>query len=571
MSEEDKLSDVEHIKIKSRNLRGTIASALADDNLVRFSDDDEQLTKFHGFYQGYNRDTATARKKQKLDKEWEMMLRVKAPGGRLTPEKYLALDALADKYSNGSLRVTSRQGIQFHNVMKGDIHPLIKKINEEMMTTLGGCGDVVRNVVACPSPVKSAVFDAINALTLEIHRETLPKTTAYHEIWVKGEKYKPASEETRDAVDPLYGTQWMPRKFKIGICVPEDNTIDVLTNDIGLVALHDNEKIEGYNVYIGGGFGMKHNTDETYPRLASSLGFVESADAAALCKAIIKFQRDFGDRHNRQHARLKYVVEEKGDAFCKGEIEKFFGKEIAPLKDAPKLQVKDHLGWHEQGDEKLALGVPVTSGRIKDADGHNLRTALREIVAKYKTPVILMPTEDIILCDIEPVDKEDITAAFKAKNVVLKEDHLPIELWAMSCVALPTCGKALTEGERARIPIVSQVRKVLEKHNMQQEKLSVRITGCPNGCSRPYTGDIGIVGRAPGLYAMYVGGDFEGTRLSLKVADKVKVENIGAFLEPFFDAFAAGRANDNEGFGDFCCRMGMDRLCLMAAASGVVQ
>ena len=571
MSEEKKLSHVEEIKIASRGLRGDIAKTIADDSIEKFHDDDEQLTKFHGFYQGYNRDTATERKKAGLDKEWEMMLRAKLPGGRITAQQYLALDELADKFSNGTLRVTSRQGIQFHSVQKGDIYDLVHEINEAMLTTLGGCGDVVRNVMAVPSPLKVPAYQEIEATAQVISDETLPKTTGYHEIFVEGKKYEPILDETKDDVDPLYGTQWMPRKFKIAIAVPEDNTVDALTNDVGLIADYDDNGVKGYNIYIGGGFGMKHNNDKTYPRIATPLGYVSADEVVDACKAVIKFQRDHGDRGDRQHARLKYVVQEQGEDFAKEKIEEYFGKSFEPLKDLGKLEVKDHLGWHEQGDGNWYIGVPVTSGRIRDTHHeHRVRTAFREIAKIYDKPMILMPTEDVIICDVAEDEKDGVEKILRAQNVELAEDHLPVELWAMSCVALPTCGKALTEGERARVPIISTVTDALKKYGLEQERLAVRITGCPNGCSRPYVGDIGIVGRAPNIYAMFIGGDFEGTRLNYKVADMVKVDQIGDFLDPFFKAFKE-EANDNEGFGDFCHRIGEDRRKELAASSGAAK
>ncbi|GJL85304.1 MAG: sulfite reductase subunit beta [Micavibrio sp.] len=567
MTKDKKLSGVEHTKLQSQNLRGDIAQTLADDQAIKFSDDDEKLVKFHGFYQGYNRDTATARKKQKLDKEWEMMVRVKIPAGRITPEQYLALDDLADPYGNGTLRVTSRQGIQFHNVIKGNLKDLIHDVNAAMMTTFGGCGDVVRNVMADVSPVNHPIHQELVDTARKISDATLPATRSYHEIWVDGEKQKTAEEP----VDPLYGKQWMPRKFKFALTLPEDNTVDVLTNDVGLIAVVENEEIIGYNVYLGGGFGMKHNNEKTYPRIASPIGYVPKKDVMEICKASISLQRDHGDREDRQHARLKYLVEEKGVEWTKSTLDEYFGREIEDIRPLPPLQVKDHLGWHEQGDGLWYLGLPVTSGRIRDEGDEKLRSAIREVVSTFQTPLVLMPTEDVLFCNIKEDDKEKIEATFRTHNVALKEDHLPVELFAMSCVALPTCGKALAEGERARVPIVSMVTDVLKKYNLEQEKISVRITGCPNGCSRPYTGDIGIVGRAPDLYAVFVGGDFEGTRLSIKVADKVKTDNLGDFLDPFLAAFASERSKDNEGFGDFCNRLGQTRLEELAAISGVAK
>ncbi|MCC6597974.1 MAG: NADPH-dependent assimilatory sulfite reductase hemoprotein subunit [Alphaproteobacteria bacterium] len=573
MSKDDKLSEVEHIKIASRGLRGGIAATLDDESAIKFSESDEKLTKFLGFYQGYNRDTATERKKAGLDKEWEVMLRAKIPGGRLLAHQYLALDGLVDQFSNGTLRVTSRQGLQFHHVMKGNIRPLLRTINEVMLSTLGGCGDVVRNTIAVPSPVKKPMYREIEETAKALSRATLPSTGGYHELWVDGEKIDTGASAPKpeEAPDPLYGKAYLPRKFKIALAVPEDNTVDALANDIALIALHDGENIHGYNVYIGGGFGMKHNNAETYPRLASPLGSIDKADVMALCMAIIKFQSEHGDRGDRQHARMKYVVAEKGTDFCRDEIEKNFGKTLNKFEKTGPLKVIDHLGWHEQGDGRWYLGVPVLSGRIKDTDEHRIRTAFREIARIYDLPMILMPTEDVIFCDITEDDKADITTLLQHHKVPLKEDHLPAELWAMSCVALPTCGKALTEGERARVPIVKMVTDTLAKHDLEQEKIAVRITGCPNGCSRPYTGDIGIVGRAPGIYSIFLGGDFEGTRLSHKVADMVKMEQIGDFLEPFIASFAKERTNDNEGFGDFCERIGDERRKMLAAQSGAAK
>ena len=551
-------SAAEEIKTTSRQLRGAIAPTLADPDAAKLSDPDEILVKFHGVYQGFNRDTSTARKQQGLDKEWEFMVRVKLPGGRMTPAQYLALDALTDPRANGTLRITSRQGVQFHNVMKGDLAALIAGVNAGLMTTFGGCGDVVRNVTCSVSPVKNAVNDAMWALAQQIHAATLPRSTAYHEIWVGGEK--------QDIVDePLYGAAYLTRKFKIGIAAPDDNTIDVLTNDIGLLASVQDGAVVGYTLCLGGGFGCKHNKPETYPRIATPVAFVTPAQAVEACLAVVRLARDYCDRENRQHARLKYLVEEKGGAWVKATLEgpDYFGAPLAPPPPLPRIEVADHLGWHEQGGGLWYLGLPITSGRIKGP----VRDAIRSVVERFSTPLIAMPTEDLIFCDIQPADRPEIERIFRAHGVPLAEDHAPVELHAMSCVALPTCGKALTEGERAREPIINSVRAVLERHGLGQEKLTVRITGCPNGCSRPYTGDIGIVGRAPGMYAVYVGGDFAGTRLSHRVADKVKVERLGDFLEPFVGAFAAGRQGD-EGFGDFCNRIGPLKRDALAAASG---
>lgn len=550
--------NAEDIKRNSNNLRGGILKSLENPDEVKLSDDDESLIKFHGSYQGYNRDTATARKKQKLDKEWEFMVRAKLPGGRITADQYLALDKLADPRSNGTLRITSRSGIQFHNVAKGDLKPLIAEINEHMVTTFGACGDVVRNTTCNVSPVKSKVNLELQALAQKISEVTLPKSGAYHEIWVDGEKQK------IDEEDGLYKDVFLTRKFKIAIALPEDNTIDVLVNDVGLIAFTKGDEIIGYNAYIGGGFGCKHNNPNTYPRIATPIAFVKPDDAVDFCLAVIKVLRDYGDRENRQHARLKYLVEEKGDSWMLEKIATYFNGNISTARETPKLNVKNHMGWHEQGDGLLYLGLPITSGRIKNG----IRDAIREVEEEFRFPLIAMPTEDLIFCDVKETDKAKIEEIFKRHKVSMAQDHTPLEINAMSCVALPTCGKALTEGERARIPIIASIQKKLEEYGLGNERIGVRITGCPNGCSRPYTGDIGIVGRAPNIYSIYLGGDFEGTRLSYRVADKVKMENIPDFLEPFFEAFSKGR-NQGEGFGDFCDRIGAFKRDSLSAKSAV--
>jgi len=549
-------SAAEEIKTTSHQLRGGIAAALADPALPRLSDDDEVLLKFHGSYQGYNRDTATARKKQKLDKEWEFMVRVKLPGGRMTPSQYLALDALADPHSNGSLRITSRQGVQFHCVRKGNLKPLIAGINAAMITTFGACGDVVRNVT-CFAPARTPVNAAMEPLAQALHAATLPRSTAYHEIWADGVKQDIVEE-------PLYKDAYLTRKFKIGIAAPDDNTIDVLTNDLGLLARVEGGGIQGYTLCLGGGFGCKHNKPETYPRMATPIAFATPDRVVEAALAVVALLRDHGDRENRQHARLKYVVEERGPEWIKAILDSYLDTPLAPPPPLPRIEVADHFCWHDQGDGLLYFGLPVTSGRIKGAT----RAAIRELVERFHTPLIAMPTEDLIFSDIAPEDQAAVEDVFRAHGIPLAADHAPVDLHAMSCVALPTCGKALTEGERAREPIIAAIKAEMERHGLAREKLSVRITGCPNGCSRPYTGDIGIVGRAPGMYAVYVGGDFSGTRLSYRVADKVQVDYIASFLSPFFAAFAKDRL-DGEGFGDFCHRVGpLTRDTLAARGAG---
>jgi sulfite reductase (ferredoxin) len=555
------VSKAEAIKQQSRGLRGNLARDLAD-TATPFDNACYSLLKFHGIYHGYDRDTATERKQRGDSKLWQFMVRVRIPGGRLTADQYLALDGLADRYANGSLRVTTRQSIQFHGVVKPGLQAAIGEINRALLTTLAACGDVVRTVTTVPAPLRDPVHRRLEDDARLLSSHLLPKTGAYHEIWVDGEKVT----ENEPAPDPLYGERYLPRKFKIGLAIPEDNTIDVLTNDLGIVALFENDKLAGYNFFLGGGHGMTHNKPETYPRLASPVAFVEPDDLLDAAAAVVRLHRDFGDRGNRRHARLKYVIAERGEEWARERLSEDLGKKLAPCRPMPDFAVPDHLGWHGQGDGRLYLGVPVASGRIVDDDRVRLRTALREIVAEFGCDPILMPSQDIILSEIAPADRDAITARLRAHGVRLAEDMLPVERWALACPALPSCGLALTEAERVQGDIVGAIAARLRRWGLEQERLSIRITGCPNGCARPYSGDIGIVGRVPGSYSLYIGGDFEGTRLNQAIAERLDIAGLADALDPLFALFAASRRPD-EGFGDFCHRIGI--FALQQVVAGV--
>src|SRR6266566_5682677 len=396
----DTISKAEAIKQQSRQLRGHLARDLAD-TAHPFDKTGYSLLKFHGIYQGYDRDSATERKQRGDDKVWQFMVRVRIPGGRLTADQYLALDDLADRYANGSLRVTTRQSIQFHGVLKPGLKAAIAAINEALLTSLAACGDVVRTVTTVPAPIRDPVHQRLEDDARGLSTHLLPKTGAYHEIWVDGEKVTPEEEP----VDPLYGERYLPRKFKIGLAIPGDNTIDVLTNDLAIVALFEGDTLAGYNFLLGGGHGMTHNKPETYPRLATAVAFVEPDDLLAAAAAVVRLHRDWGDRGNRRHARLKYVIAERGEEWARERLSEDLGKPLEPCRPMPPFQVPDHLGWHEQGDGKLYLGVPVASGRIVDGEGSRLRSALREIVTRFAVNPILMPSQDIILSDIEPLSR----------------------------------------------------------------------------------------------------------------------------------------------------------------------
>ena len=546
------LSKAENIKKESNYLAGKIAEQLQNSSSL-FEENEVQLLKFHGTYQQYNRDTATELKQKGLEKEFYFMIRTKIPAGLLTSKQYIEMDDLTNEFSDPSLRITTRQTIQFHGVLKGNLKKIINTVSTMLLSTYGACGDVVRNVTTIAAPINDQIHNQLRQDALKISSHFLPSSTSYGQIWINGDKYEYSDKEKKE---PIYGKLYLPRKFKIGITIPEDNSVDVLTNDIAIFLIFKNNQILGYNIAIGGGLGMTHNKPETFPYLAKPLLFCNPLDLIQVLEQIVKIQRDYGDRTNRKHARLKYLVAEEGTKWFKRLIEYKLNKNFDnPLK-LNNLKVIDHLGWHEQGDGKWYTGIFISSGRIIDNKNKKIKTGLRNIIKKFNPSVTLSTDQNIILGNINEKDRNIIDQLLKQYSIVKKKIS-KVDRWFLACPALPTCGLALSEAERVRDEIIRKVDEILLKHNLQDEKFSIRITGCPNGCARPYAGDIGIVGRAPNLYALYSGGDFEGTRLNKKILDKVSYQDLTQALEQIFLLFKDQR-KDNEPLGDFCNRVGTD-------------
>jgi sulfite reductase (ferredoxin) len=552
-------SGVETLKQASRLLRGTLADELAAGG-TQVSEDAYNLLKFHGTYEQHDRDTATALKQQGLEKDYSFMVRVRMPGGVLTASQYLALDALADRFGNATLRITSRQGIQFHGVVKDNLKAAIAGINATLLTTMAACGDVARNVMTTPAPRRDAVHRRLAADADMLSRALVPQSRAYHQIFLDE-----APDDDLVENEPLYGPTYLPRKFKIALATPADNTVDVLTNDLGLIALFEGDTLIGYNIAVGGGLGMTHNRPDTYPRLASLVGFVPPERLLATVHAVIALHRDHGDRTDRKRARLKYVVDALGLDRIREILAETLGGPLAPARPMPAFAVPELLGWHPQGDGRWWVGVPVPSGRIADVENLRLRTALREAVRRFGAAPVMTPQQDVLLADIAAEDRAALDALLRAHGVTPAENLTPLARWAMACPALPTCGLALAEAERVRDPIVADIAALLHRHGLAGERISLRITGCPNGCARSYAGDIGLVGRVPGAYAIFVGGDFEGTVLSFKLFERVRQADIAATLAPIVAAFAAARL-PGEAFGAFCRRHGETALLAMAEA-----
>jgi sulfite reductase (NADPH) hemoprotein beta-component len=542
-----KLTRNEGLKANDPLLAGTILQTLRDPALDRFSEDDYEFLKFHGIYQQDDRD------KRKTGKQYIFMVRGRLPGGALTPSVYLGFDHLCEAYGNNTLRITTRQGFQFHGVTKGKLGPFMKGLNEAMATTLAACGDVNRNVMAAPTPATSPVVDRIQRHAKEVSNALLPRTRAYHQIWVEGTELKLTDEDTH-FVDPLYGKSYLPRKFKVAFAIPPLNDIDIFTNDCGFIAIVEQGKLAGYNLIAGGGMGMTHNNAQTYPRLADVIGFIPPDRVIDTAKGVVTIHRDFGDRTNRKHARLKYVLAERGVKWFRQELEQRLGFKFEEARPFEFTRQGDVYGWHEQFDGNLFLGLFVENGRIKDVGAYRLKTGLRRVAEEFKPALRLTPSQNILLVDVPPAQREGITRLLAEHGVPVENQASVIRRASIACPALPTCGLALAESERAMPGILDRIENMLAELGLQDEEIIIRMTGCPNGCARPYTAELSLVGKAPGKYQLYVGGNQAGTRLTELFRENIKADNIAEELRPWFSRFAKERLGA-ERFGDFCQRV----------------
>ncbi len=541
----------EAIKLASRGLRGGIGAGLQNDS-PHFGEDDVQLLKFHGSYQQDDRDQRRARRDSEAGKAYQFMVRARIPGGVLTSAQYLAIDRLASEYGNGSLRFTTRQGIQLHGVVKGDLQRTIRGINDAMLSTLAACGDVNRNVMACPAPAPNAAYAQIAGFANAIAERLAPRTRAYHELWLDGERVE-APE-----IEPVYGPTYLPRKFKIAVASPGDNCVDVFTQDLGFVAHVAGERLEGFTVVAGGGMGATHGKAETFPRLATPLCFAKPDEVLDVAEAVVTAYRDFGDRRNRKHARLKYVVEELGIAWLRQEV----SKRISFWPDDPRPvrfdRSDDHLGWHRDAGGAWYFGLCVGNGRVSDREGSPLRSALRELAARFEVGFRITGQQNVLLTGIAGAQRSAFDAALRRFGIDADPGTLGIARYAMACPALPTCGLAVAEAERALPGVLELLESELAALGLQDEVVAVRMTGCPNGCARPRMADIGIVGRSSDLYDLFVGGNAANTRLNLLFAKGVKRTEIAAVLRPALERWRAER-HPAESFGDFAARLPLAR------------
>ncbi|MEJ0000280.1 MAG: NADPH-dependent assimilatory sulfite reductase hemoprotein subunit [Verrucomicrobiota bacterium] len=543
------LSPNETIKSHSHLLRGTIARDLADRSTGAISEENAQLTKFHGLYLQDDRDQRAALKKAGKEKAFSFMLRVRLPGGRATPQQWLVLDRLSEEFASPSLRLTTRQTFQFHGVLKGNVKLLIQGMHAALLDSIAACGDVNRNVMASPNPERSPLLQQVYDQARAWSEFALPKTQAYHEIWLDDEMVAGGEPES----EPMYGATYLPRKFKTAFALPPVNDVDIFSQDLGYIAIVEDGKIVGYNVTVGGGLGMSHGNEETYPRLADLLGFIPVDKVIPVGEAVLTTQRDHGDRTNRKHARLKYTIEDRGVDWFRGEVEKRSGVTFAPARAFHFETIEDPHGWHPGVDGKWFYGLHILSGRIRDHEGWPMKTALREIAQIHTGDFRLTPSQNLSIAGVTDEQKPKIDAILAKHGLSAENKRSRLRLNALSCVALPTCGLALAESERILPDLLEKFETVLDEAGLRDDAISLRVTGCPNGCARPYLGEIGFVGKAPNKYALYLGAKYNGTRLNRLVAPSVSLDDGVKLVAPIIRRYAKERLQGEE-FGDFCER-----------------
>jgi sulfite reductase (NADPH) hemoprotein beta-component len=549
MSEE--LSRAERIKEASDYLRGTLAEGMAEEVTGAITEADQQVVKFHGMYLQDDRDLRGERRRKKMEPAFAFMIRVRVPGGVLTPSQYLTLDEVGRLYAGNTMRLTTRQTIQVHGVIKSNLKATMAHIDSALLTTVAACGDVNRNVLCNPNPYQSRAHAAALEIARTLSDHLLPRTPAYREIWLDGEKIAGGENEV---IEPIYGATYLPRKFKIAVAVPPSNDVDVFAHDLGYIAILDEKgDIAGYNVTVGGGMGMTHGEPQTYPRTADVMGFCQQAQALAVAEAVVTVQRDWGDRSDRKHARLKYTLEDRGlDAF-RAEVERRSGVTLGSPKPFTFTSTGDRYGWTEGEDGRSHLTLFIENGRVKDAPDAAIFTGLRRIVQIHDGDIRLTPNQNIIIANVAPAKRVEIEALVEAHGLTSRASALRRN--AMACVSLPTCGLALAESERYLPSLVTALEECLASNGLADDEIVIRMTGCPNGCARPYLAEIGLVGKGPGRYNLYLGAAFDGSRLSKLYAESVDHNGILGKLSPLFAAYAAER-RPGERFGAFVIRAG---------------
>ncbi len=560
-----KLSPVETIKIESQFLLGTIGEEIAAD-VDHFDKNNLQLLKFHGTYQQDNRDDRSSAKATGGGKAYSMMVRLRIPGGRITSNQMLSMLDLCEQLGNSTMKITTRQTIQLHGILKEDLRPTIKRINELALSTLAACGDVNRNIMCCPAKRNDGIHAEMEQLTDQLTEALAPRTPAYHELWVTDLESGEKTQHSGGEVEPLYGPTYLPRKFKMGIALPEDNCIDIYTQDVGFLAVVRDGKFIGYNVLAGGGMGRTPSAAKTFPALAKRMAFCKPDQAVDVAQAILKVQRDNGNREDRKVARMKYLIHDWGIERFRAEVEKYLGKSLPDCTEDDVTGFDDHMGWQEQGDGKWSYGWNIENGRLYDSDAIQLKAALRAVCREFKTEIRMTGHQSVIFTDISEGDKPKLIGLIQQHGAATTEETSTVRRWSMSCVALPTCGLAITESERRLPSIIDALELPLAKLGLDKERFTIRMTGCPNGCARPYNADLALVGKAKDKYTVFVGGGWLGNRLGFIYKDLVADDTVVDEIIAIFAAFKANRV-DQESLGEFCTRVGAEDLAVMAAAA----
>ena len=548
---EKKLSANEGIKANSNYLRGTIAEGLADQSTGSLSDDDQQLIKFHGSYQQDDRDLRSERRKHKLEKAYSFMIRIRVPGGVATPAQWLETDRLSGQFGNGTIKLTTRQAFQLHGVIKSNLKRTVKEINQAAMDTIAACGDVNRNVMCNPNPYQSEVHAEILRAAQEISDHLTPKTRAYHEIWLDGEKVESSEAEE----EPIYGKTYLPRKFKITIAVPPSNDVDLYANDLSFIAIVEDGKLVGYNVAVGGGMGMTHGNEATFPRLADVIGFCTPEQVIAVSENVVKVQRDYGDRSDRKHARLKYTIQDRGVEWFQAELAKYLGYALAPVRPFVFEHNGDRYGWVDADGGKSHLTLFIEGGRVVDREGLSLRTGLREIAKIHDGDFRLTANQNLVIANISKESRAKIERLLQDHGIQASQETSGLRRNALACVSLPTCGLALAEAERYLPELLGKLEESIEQAGLRHDAITIRMTGCPNGCARPFLAEIGFVGRGPDKYNVYLGGGHAGQRLSKLYRANVLGGDIPGLLSPVIGRYAKER-QQGERFGDYVIRAG---------------
>lgn len=551
-------SPVEGIKLRSNFLRGTLVESLADTATGALAEDDTQLSKFHGFYQQDQRDFRDERRRQMLEPDYQFMIRCRVPGGVCTPSQWLALDDIARTHANGTLRLTTRQAFQLHGVIKRELKATIRAINASLLDSIAACGDVNRNTMVTPLPESSAVHRRVYADAVAASAHLLPRTTAYHEIWLGRERAAGTSGQAEDD-EPIYGRTYLPRKFKMSFAIPPRNDVDVFAHDLSFIAIVEEGGVAGYNVTVGGGMGATHGDAETYPRLADVIGFCAPDQVIEVSETIVKIQRDFGDRVERKHARLKYTLAERGVDWLHAEFESRTGWRLEPPRPFAFTHTGDRLGWQQTDDGLWHLALFIENGRIADRDGASQLTGMREIARVLRGEFRLTPNQNVIVSRVEASDRAVIDRIVAQHGLDSWNRLTPLRLNSMACVGFPTCGLAMAESERYLPDLVTRIEGLMQSHGLGDCPITIRMTGCPNGCARPYLAEIGLVGKGPGLYNLHLGAAFDGSRMNVLSRESVQEQDVLNVLDGLFRDFAAGR-QAGEHFGDFLHRTGTVKL-----------